>query len=193
MTGQVTRWGVRGVERSGLLSSERGQRASARGEGCDTRPFRRRVPTSYAGCMTVAPTPAIDCVYGSALSYRQGLWVRRGNFVFVGPLAPLVSGSRPWPGKHPIPRRPRWPDWAFGSLVTADQGGQDSCSVGHLGRLCPLPNPSGPRASTLTHSGAGGILSPCMSAGERGPARAYTTKTCGGEARWLRRHWSQRK
>jgi len=98
----------------------------------DTRPFRGRGVAAYAGCMTVERTAAIDSVHSSASSHRYGLWVGREIIAFTGILAPLVAGSRPWPGKHPKPRVPRVPDRALGLLVGVDQ----ECQNGTL--LAPL-------------------------------------------------------
>ena len=55
---------------------------------CDTRPYRGRTPTAYAGCMTVVPAAPIDRVYSSGPSYRQGLWVRRELLFFDEILVP---------------------------------------------------------------------------------------------------------
>ena len=55
----------------------------------DTRPFRERPSSAYAGCMTVVPTAPIGRVYASRLSYRQRLWFRRTTFDFVGHLVQL--------------------------------------------------------------------------------------------------------
>ena len=68
---------------------------------CDTHPYRGHVPTAYAGRMTVVPAVPIVRAYNSRPSYRQRLWLCHQTFEIDGPLAPLVAGSRPWPGKPP--------------------------------------------------------------------------------------------
>ena len=84
---------------------------------CDTRPYRGSALPAYAGCMTIVPAAPIDCVYSSQPHPSTGPMGWATTFVFVGPLASLVAGSRPRPCKRPKPRRPRGPNGMLGLLV----------------------------------------------------------------------------
>lgn len=83
----------------------------------DTRPLRGRPRIRYAGCMTRRPAPPIDRIYGSQPNLSTASMAPAQNFVFDGPLAPLMQGSRPWPWKHPMLR---WPSGQIGHAFTRD-------------------------------------------------------------------------
>ena len=108
---------------------------------CDTRPFRSRTATAYAGCMAVVPTAPIDRAYGSRPSYRQGLWLRCPTCEIVGH---LVQFSRE-AGRGLADSGTRWPRWPNGApdlLVTPVTRWPDSgagwplcsarCGLAHL-------------------------------------------------------------
>ena len=67
--------------------------------------------------MTVVLASPIDRVYTSHPSYRQNLWLRRENFVFDGPLAPLNHGKQATALETPCIKVAKWPELQSESLL----------------------------------------------------------------------------